>query len=329
MDDTPQKPSYTERLAEQYKQLASLPFELAPPSRPTSPTSEKRSAQLQAKIVAAVMDAESEPSNPRWGHVTRLVRMAATSRLGGAAPGIRVGEKSKVNVGDYKFMLPDTAEEWEECERRWEARKKCTEVETGKGKGRETKKEKRRNEVKTEAAGKLKAPCGRDGKQAVSRYWTSGATEAPAASTSTPPGPREGLDTKAARVKDMVRNWQAGVVHEPPDQLAVEVIIEKEHLKRKEKQSPLEFPTVKRAVSSTAGKPGQDRDDPKPVEIPPKDLSMDVQSVSPKSQNKDTPPSKPSPIPIESSGPIGITDLSEAVSSIVCATRFLFSLMAI
>ncbi|KAH9939445.1 hypothetical protein B0H21DRAFT_39264 [Amylocystis lapponica] len=112
--------SYPERLEIARAAMMSVPQELFPASD-SSPLSEARVAQLREEIVYAIGVAEGEPSNPKWGHVSRLVKLGCTSlRYAGTAPGVRMGDVRRAeSVEGFEFVLPDTEEEWEACEERW------------------------------------------------------------------------------------------------------------------------------------------------------------------------------------------------------------------
>ncbi|GJE88149.1 hypothetical protein PsYK624_042320 [Phanerochaete sordida] len=127
MTSTPiQPPPYANLLADLEAQriaLADLDEELYPPSRPASPNFDARTNALKAKIQEAIQYAGYNPRSAKWKRVADLVKTAATSRqYVGAAPGVRVGEMVDVDVGNYKFVLPETEEEWEQCEERWAKR---------------------------------------------------------------------------------------------------------------------------------------------------------------------------------------------------------------
>lgn len=99
--------------------LAGLDGELHPPSRPSSPNSEARTDALKAKIAEAMKYAGYNPRSAKWKRVSDLMKTAATSRrYVGTAPGVRMGEIGQVEFGNYKFVLPETEEEWE----RWRSR---------------------------------------------------------------------------------------------------------------------------------------------------------------------------------------------------------------
>lgn len=111
--------NYTENLRRAHTRIASLPEVLCPRSRSPSPAT--RAARKT--LTAAVVQAGHNPASTKWGQVSRSVAMASTSRrYCGAGNGVRVGEKKKVDVGSYQWVLPSTEEEWKECEKKWERR---------------------------------------------------------------------------------------------------------------------------------------------------------------------------------------------------------------
>ena len=115
-----------EQLSRRHDDLATLPDELSPPSCPSSPQTESRSELFRDKLLDAVNATNGQPSNPKWGLVHRMLRMACTSRgYRGAASGTRVGGSSSTDVRDYKWILPDTEQQWLRCEERW---KRCLRV---------------------------------------------------------------------------------------------------------------------------------------------------------------------------------------------------------
>ncbi|KAI0344946.1 hypothetical protein BDW22DRAFT_1353766 [Trametopsis cervina] len=112
-----------ERSARGHARIHGLPEELSPPSRSPSPTSRSRSMTFRAKVAEVVAEAGT-PANPSWVHVSRSLRMACTSRIyrGGVPQGVRIGEKRKIEHGNYEWVLPDTEEQWEQGEEKWERR---------------------------------------------------------------------------------------------------------------------------------------------------------------------------------------------------------------
>lgn len=76
--------------------------------------------RLSEAITDAINAAGGDPTHPKWGHVSRLVKLGCTSRgYVGAAPGVRVGDTRKVIIHDVHWMLPETEEEWRDYERKW------------------------------------------------------------------------------------------------------------------------------------------------------------------------------------------------------------------
>ncbi|EKM56135.1 uncharacterized protein PHACADRAFT_209631 [Phanerochaete carnosa HHB-10118-sp] len=234
--------------------LAGLDEELHPPSRPSSPSSDARTDSLKAKIAEAMKYAGYNPRSAKWKRVSDLMKTAATSRrYVGAAPGVRVGENEQVDLGNYKFVLPETEEEWEQCEERWAKRFEKP------------------------------APQGK-----TSKFFPAGTEE-------------QRSPSRVEFVRDKVKAWQATVVPAPPSssQDGSEVgSVRSSKGKGKEtekiRQSPLQFPVVKRHTAAIPG--GKDslatgKKDVTPAEPPPP-------------AEKDAPGRSPTPLK-------GIADLSE------------------
>ena len=98
-------PSYSSRLAQWHLAIASLPFELCPPSAPSSPTSQARSADLQSEIEKAVREGRN---------ITDFCKLRST-RLGYAS---KQPAGSSWEQGDgVPWILAETEEEWFEWER--------------------------------------------------------------------------------------------------------------------------------------------------------------------------------------------------------------------
>lgn len=115
--------NYVQIIERRRAECATVDEQLYPPSRPSSPGSQARTEALKSRIGQAVKYANHNPMSSRWTGVANLVKMASTSRrYCGVADGIRLGEKVDVDVGHYEFVLPDTEEEWNRCEERWEKR---------------------------------------------------------------------------------------------------------------------------------------------------------------------------------------------------------------
>ena len=98
--------------------LASIPAELAPPSRPPSPGSKARRQVVYDNIRAAYNAAGGQTSHTSWSQVYRLVDMACTrSRFKKSATRVERKDLEK----DVPWILAETEEEWAEWE---ETRKK-------------------------------------------------------------------------------------------------------------------------------------------------------------------------------------------------------------
>ncbi|RPD55300.1 hypothetical protein L226DRAFT_491777 [Lentinus tigrinus ALCF2SS1-7] len=174
--------SLNELIARQHAAFLTLPEVLCPESRPSSPTAEGRIEDMKTRITAAVNTAGGDPTNPKWGYVSRLVCLGSTSRkYVGVAPGVRIGDGKKVNVGkNFKFELPETEEEWAAYEQRWEAA---------------VAEERRKSETKIAAKASL-----------TSKYFKSTAAEEPEIGSR----PRA-TSSKAEVIREKVERWQAQV----------------------------------------------------------------------------------------------------------------------
>ncbi|KAI8974207.1 hypothetical protein BD414DRAFT_580899 [Trametes punicea] len=169
----------------------SLPEELCAASRPSSPSSEARAAGWQTQIVHTLGQTGGDTTHPNWGYVSRIVRLACTSRrYVGVAPGVRVGDQRNVDIDKrFNWDMPDTDEEWLRYEKNWE-----------------------------EAVGaEMQMPTSTSkGKNArTSKYWRKSSDEQPGASSSR----AASLPSKASLVREKVKRWQAEVVPEPDEPL--------------------------------------------------------------------------------------------------------------
>ena len=115
--------SLQDLLAQRHANYITLPEELCPASRPTSPAANERVAALKAEVVALVHVAGGDTTNPKWGYIPRRLRLACTSRgYGGAPPHGRMGEGRTADVGkDFEWEMPETEEGWAVYEERWNA----------------------------------------------------------------------------------------------------------------------------------------------------------------------------------------------------------------
>ncbi|KAI0738087.1 hypothetical protein C8Q80DRAFT_1276100 [Daedaleopsis nitida] len=187
----------SELLAQRHAAYICLPEELCAASRPSSPTSEERVANLKAQFVAAVNTSGGDTTHPKWGYVSRLAHLGCTSRkYVGIAPGIRIGDGKSVSVGkNFMWELPETEELWEEYEQRW---KDAVEE------------EERRKRTKTTVR-----------TTRTSKYFKK-IVEVPAEEMEEEPGaslrPAASTSSKAEVIRDKVERWQAQVpVAAPPD----------------------------------------------------------------------------------------------------------------
>ena len=115
--------SLQDLLAQRHANYITLPEELCPASRPTSPASDERVAALKAEVIALVHVAGGDTTNPKWGYIPRRLRLACTSRgYGRAPPHGRMGEGRTADVGkDFEWEMPETEEGWAAYEERWNA----------------------------------------------------------------------------------------------------------------------------------------------------------------------------------------------------------------
>lgn len=171
------KLNFMDQLSRRHEILNALPHELSPPSCPSSPQAESRSELLRERLLDAVNASNGEPSNPKWGLVHRMLRMGCTSRgYRGVASGVRVGNTSAVDIRDYEWVLPDTEEQWNRCEQRW-------------------------NEL-------LKGPIEKRHER-PSKYWAKNGAEG---RPSLPLGEDDWPKTRSQRIREKVENWQARLV---------------------------------------------------------------------------------------------------------------------
>ncbi|KAI0695573.1 hypothetical protein C8T65DRAFT_665013 [Cerioporus squamosus] len=229
--------SLNERIARQHAALLSFPEELCPASRPPSPTSEERILDLKTRITTAVNTAGGDPTNPKWGYVSRMVQLGCTSRkYVGVAPGVKMGDGGKVSVGQgFKWEMPETEEEWAAYEQRWEAA---------------AAEERRKSEAKVAAKSSR-----------TSKYFKVHAAEEPAIGSR----PRA-TSSKAEVIREKVERWQAQVpVDAAPDVPMSQGVADilplpkadkgkaKERVPQAEKeQASLGFRVVKRASVTSA-----------------------------------------------------------------------------
>lgn len=115
--------NYVENLDILRAKYSSLDDQLCPPSRSPSPIPQSRAGVLKTRFKEAIKYANYNPMSSKWSKVSGMAKMASTSRrYCGAEDGVRLGENVDVDVGHYKFVLPDTQEEWKQCEEKWEKR---------------------------------------------------------------------------------------------------------------------------------------------------------------------------------------------------------------
>ncbi|GBE82872.1 hypothetical protein SCP_0412590 [Sparassis crispa] len=213
---TSKKLSYSELLAQAHANLASVPEELCPAATMSTPLSESRIYTLNQNIVDAVDAARANPAHPKWVRVSRLLKLQCTARgYVGVADGVRMGDTRKVEAGDYQWVLPDTEEEWVECEIRW--------------------------------ANRFKARSSPKGK--ASKYWQqdSGGAVAKRAREDVP------AITEVHSVHQKVASWRAEVVRESanaphtPTSTSVKTKRKEKNITSAKTQQQLGFPTMKRS----------------------------------------------------------------------------------
>lgn len=189
-----------------------------------------------------------------------------------------MGENVKVDAGNFKWVLPDTAEEWERCEEEWKRRF----LNSSKGEGQ------------------------------LSKYWPPKPTEPqqPEEVNRTP--------SKAELVRDKVRAWQATLAPTVEEEITTTVetiddisqrkpdVVLKETIART-KQSPIPFPVSKPSAVAAGKKPEKNRESStSPVDAEQSPLpEARVQSAAAKS----APSSNPDPL--------HIVDVSEMVRILI------------
>ncbi|EJF58036.1 hypothetical protein DICSQDRAFT_139855 [Dichomitus squalens LYAD-421 SS1] len=173
--------SLNELVARRHANFISLPEELCASSRPSSPTSEERVSEMRSHMAHLVNLASGDPTNPKWGYVSRFAHLGCTSRGYILAEcGVRIGDGRKVNVGKkFKWELPETEEGWEAYQRRWEEAAAA---------------EEERSRLKSKSAAKASK---------TSKYFDRVTEE-----TEPPSRP----SSKAEVVREKVERWQARVV---------------------------------------------------------------------------------------------------------------------
>lgn len=170
--------SYTELLSRAQVNFAALPQELRAASCSPPPDRHVRASVWREKVEALVNEAGGDPSSSKWGHLSRVLRLRCTSRgYVGAARGVRVGDVSASNTQDFEWVLPDTEDEWWECEKRWEERNQGVPMQKGK----------------------------------TSKYWKTASVGQPRQGSI-----QEQQEMKAVTVREKVATWQAQVASEEP-----------------------------------------------------------------------------------------------------------------
>ena len=300
-----------ELIARRHAALISLPEELCPPSRPSSPTSEERVAALKTRIMTAVNAARGDTTNPKWGYVSRMARPGCTSRkYVGIAAGVRIGDGHTATVGkNFKWELPETEEEWAACERRFEAA---------------VAEEEERKKARAKAAAKTATKTSR-----ASKYFQQNVEPEPEPSSrpSAPP-------SKAEVIREKVERWQAQVVPvaAPPDismsQETVDTAPSPKVAKGKARERPpqaekvqasLGFRVVKRSsvTSAKGGSGSSSKPRVSPAARVPTPLTEEPEPSLP-NQPQELPDDLPSEQPADVSEPVPvapqIADVPELVS---------------
>ncbi|OCH86175.1 hypothetical protein OBBRIDRAFT_838353 [Obba rivulosa] len=112
-----------QRLRQAHSRLSALPEALCPASGPSSPIQRGHDTLLKDRIISAVTITGNDTTHPKWGHVSRLLRMGCTSRgYVGVAPDVRVGLGQEAEIEDAEWFLPDGEAAWSEYEKKWEER---------------------------------------------------------------------------------------------------------------------------------------------------------------------------------------------------------------
>ncbi|PCH38506.1 hypothetical protein WOLCODRAFT_161628 [Wolfiporia cocos MD-104 SS10] len=220
----------SELLAKAYTTMASLPEVLCPAS-PQTPRPKASTAQLRRKITDALAAAGGDPTDPRWDIVARLIKLRCTSRgYVGVAPGVKIGEPRRGRAPTVRWALPETEEEWLECERKW---------------GHKFQKSPPAEEVRT------------------SKYWPRVPEQPAPASTSTPVQPPP---SESDLLRKKITAWQASiapVIEERESPAATKASTSTSKGKGKEMdrsgqgpraQSALTFSVVKRSNAATTTK---------------------------------------------------------------------------
>jgi neural Wiskott-Aldrich syndrome protein len=219
--------------------------------------------------------------------------MACTSRLyRGVPPGVRVGERASVEVGNYKWVLPDNVEEWQRCEEEWRRRFTAPALDTGQS----------------------------------SKYWPASNTEPQRSQEER----KQKSPSKAELVRDKVRSWQANIISETDEAVAKaketteavnnmsknsgDVAIE---IAPRMKQSPIPFPVVKPSVSV-----GNKTDKARTPSVIPAGVPSPLPSVQLLPQTL-----SPKPIQSPKLDPICILDVSETVSAINYCMSMIFMMI--
>ncbi|KAI0355190.1 hypothetical protein OH77DRAFT_1511837 [Trametes cingulata] len=278
--------SLAELVDRMHANFVALPEELCVASRPSSPSSEARTAAWKSRISHALEVARGDTTHPKWGHVSGVTQLVCTSRrYAGVAPGVRMGDGRKTRVGEgFEWTLPATEKEWSRFEKKWE-----------------------------EAVNGQEKPKSHHVAKATrtSKYWPQPVDEQPEASSSRPAP----LPTKADVIREKVERWQAEVAMEPAEdkpasqrtaEYSLSPKADKGKAKTKEAaasgekgQTSLGFRVVKRSsVTSAKGdRPVIPRLKPSPPARPPTPPSQDHAPDPPAAASEPPDPGAGEPLP--------------------------------
>ncbi|KAI0062145.1 hypothetical protein BV25DRAFT_1991784 [Artomyces pyxidatus] len=107
--------AYSSRLSHLHLSIASVPYELCPPS-PSSDIDQETVAELRKQIRNAVVVAHHDPTSGKWGHVSTLVKLGCTR---GRYEGVGRQRALVAPADDAQYLLAETDQEWLD----WEAKR--------------------------------------------------------------------------------------------------------------------------------------------------------------------------------------------------------------
>ncbi|KAH9930882.1 uncharacterized protein B0H18DRAFT_991698 [Fomitopsis serialis] len=101
---TEDRVDFAERISKARLDYSNLPEQLCPSSRPASPQVSSRAEDLKQAIMDAVTMANSNPTHPKWSHLTHMVRLHCTRRgYVGAGEGVRIGDVQKADIPSVEW----------------------------------------------------------------------------------------------------------------------------------------------------------------------------------------------------------------------------------